>query len=129
MSSNAQRSGSFFSDLFHLTKNDDIRALTRKLVRAVRSMLSDEETVSELTYSDTITYFVDERPDDADIAKGAVLLIPQRSAIRVYFLFLDKDNKPLSGGNGKFYGRAKLVQGLDEELKDAFDGTELLILE
>jgi len=113
----------------HLRDDDEIRALTRKLVRVVRDMLVVKEPVQQLTYNDAIAYFVNERPDDPRIVKGALLLLPERVGTRVFFLFLDEQNTPLCTTNGHFYGRNLKVQSLDEELEEAFGGTELLLLE
>lgn len=128
MPSTPERPLSLLSRLFRF-KPDDIEMLIRHILREVRGMVEAEGPIPELTYSDTIAYFVDQRPDDARIVKGAVLLMPKRSVIQVYSLFLDEQNTPLCGESGDLYGRLQRVIRLDDELQEAFDGTKLLILE
>jgi len=115
--------------LFRFIEPDDLRILIRHLVRAVRDIVVAGEPVPELTYNDTIAYFVNERPDDPRIVKGAVLLIPRRLAMQVYFLFLDEHNTPLGNEGANLYGRSLRVVRLDDELQEAFGDTELLIFE
>ncbi len=129
MTSQKPRSMSFLSKLFRFVESDDIRELIRHLVRAVRGIVTAGEPITELTYSDAIAYFVNDRPDNLRIVKGAVLLIPKRPMMQVYFLFLDEQNIPLCNEGGIMYGRALQVVSLDNELQEAFGGTELLILE
>lgn len=129
MPSKPPSSRSLLSHLFRLAEDDDIRALTRRLVRAVRDVFAVSNPVPELTYSETIAYFVNQRPDDPRIVKGAVLLVPQRGVTQVYFLFLDAQDTPLCDADGHLYGRSLPVLRLDDELQEAFGETELLILE
>ena len=117
------------SHLFRLAKDDDVRSVVRKLLRLVNTSLVDYETIPELTYSEVIKYFVEQRPDDPRIVKGAVLLVPQQQGIRTHFLFLDENSDVLSGPDGKVYGKTSLVATFDDELKEAFGDTELLIFE
>lgn len=129
MPSQSPRPRSLLSHLFRFIEPDDLRILIRHLVRAVRDIVVAGEPVPELTYNDTIAYFVNERPDDPRIVKGAVLLIPRRLAMQVYFLFLDEHNTPLGNEGANLYGRSLRVVRLDDELQEAFGDTELLIFE
>ncbi len=129
MPSQTPRSRSLLSHLFRLIEPDDLRVLIRHLTQAVRNLTAPNEPVTELTYSETISYFVNERPDDPRIVKGAVLLMPRRPVIQVHFLFLNEQNAPLCNSLGDLYGRTLLAVRLDDEFQEAFGGTDLLILE
>ena len=96
MPSQTPRSRSLLSHLFRLIEPDDLRVLIRHLTQAVRNLTAPNEPVTELTYSETISYFVNERPDDPRIVKGAVLLMPRRPVIQVHFLFLNEQNAPFA---------------------------------
>ena len=129
MPSRSSRSRSLFSLLWRSANHDDIQTLIRRLIRLTRKAFSSQAIVQELTYSDAIAYLVDHKPNDPRFAKGAILLQPQKQGILTFFLFLAADNTPLSDSDGKFYGKKILGRKLDEELLEAFDGTELLLLE
>lgn len=123
------RTRTILAQLLNLLRDDEVRRLLRAALRAFKRLHAPLEEVTELTYEQTVRYFVEQRPDDVTIVKGAVLLQPLRQGRLTVWLYLDANNEMVCREDGTPYGRKLLVRHLDEELEEAFGGTELLILE
>ena len=99
------------------------------LLRHTSDNLSGIKQAEVLTYEDSVRYFVNSRPDDERIVKGALLQRPKDTATLVIWLFLDENNLPLSDEKGNPYGRKLLAARLDEELREWFGDKDVLIVE
>jgi hypothetical protein len=93
--------------------------------------LPETGRVSELTYTAAIEYFLIDRPNDERIVMGAILRQRplKQDGLRLVQVFLDKDLNLVYGHDGKPYGRKMVVSRLNRELRDAFGGTDLIIVE
>lgn len=85
--------------------------------------------VDILTYADAVKYFVAGRPDDKRVRKGAIRVLRHRKSCLVEQVFLNANNEPVCDPGGRVYGRRLVVGGIDAELREMFDGRELLIFE
>lgn len=104
--------------------------LLRDLERWMHAVLPLKPDVVDVArYDDMVRYFVDERPVNGRIAKGAMLLLPYRDDQRLVQVFLDRDNNMLSDPDGKPYGRQLIVRSMDDELTRVFGDQELVIVE
>ncbi|MGC1395797.1 MAG: hypothetical protein WA828_16190 [Coleofasciculaceae cyanobacterium] len=82
-----------------------------------------------MTYELAIQYFVTDRPADPTVKKGAILRQPHSQGQHLAQVFLDSNNQLIFGTDKKPYGRQLVARELDEELWDAFDGQDLIIVE
>jgi hypothetical protein len=87
------------------------------------------EVVQLLTYGEAIAYFVEHRPADASVVKGAMLLQDHAEGRMLFQMFLDKDSALACDSGGKPYGRRLVVKALDPELEQTFGGKDLVVLE
>ncbi|HYO71810.1 MAG TPA: hypothetical protein VEU33_37610 [Archangium sp.] len=87
------------------------------------------EIMEHLTYSQALSYFVEHRPQNQRIVKGAMLLQPHAQGRLLVQVFLDHSNELVCGQDGKPFGRRVVVRRLDEELLDTFGGKDLVIVE
>ena len=107
----------------------DAQKKLKKLIHIVEERLSDTPLQLRLTYSDTIKYFVDCRPEHPDIVQGAILLFREQLPINTFWVFLDATNAVVCDNHGVPYGRKMIILALDKELEEAFSGTDLLIFQ
>ena len=82
-----------------------------------------------MTYEEAVKYFVEQRPTDARIAKGALMQEPKNDKTQITWTFLDDNNQLLCGSDNKPYGRRVLAISLDTELMDAFGEKSLVIFQ
>jgi len=119
---------------------DDLKQLTevfqqaKNVMKEVGELLRDmlpigPETISKMSYSEAMGYFVDKRPKDSRVVKGAMLLQDHHRGHLLFQFFLDKNNEMVSGANKKPYGRQLIVKSLDDELQQAFGDKDLIIVE
>lgn len=112
---------------------DDLQNVP-KIVEELRAWLKavfpfGPEKVDQLTYDQAIRYFVEQRPEDSTIEKGALLLQDDPAGTLVYQVFLNIANELVCDVDGRPFGRHMIVGILDVELIEAFDGRQLLIVE
>lgn len=108
----------------------DLFNLFNKLLALVRDSLpSEPEIVPLMKYDDAIRYFVTDRPKDPKVKKGAMLRQRHRRGQQFVQMFLDKNNQMVCQPNGTPYGRKLVVKQFDEELCEAFDDQDLIIVE
>lgn len=91
-------------------------------VACVKWLISQRSRRAEgevLTYSEVITYFVEQRPDDQRIRCGALLRAYDQKAWTMSFIFLD----------GARYGRTLRIRNLDAEMMELFSGKDLVIFQ
>ena len=87
------------------------------------------EVVDQLTYEEAFNYFVGDRPADARIVKGAMLLEEDPKGRLLTQVFLDKNDNLVADPNRKPYGRRLVVRSLDAELQETFGDKDLVIVE
>lgn len=87
------------------------------------------DTIATLTYVDTITYFVHNKPDDVRVTKGCVLIQDHTLGFLTTWTFLDSNNDLLLASKGVPYGRKLIVISFDDELKETLGDSKLLIVE
>jgi len=112
---------------------DDLKKATdvaRKIGEWLREILPiGPEIVPEMTYSQAIGFFVDHRPSDSHVVKGAMLLQDHPEGRLLIQVFLDKNNDLVSSAEGKLFGRRVIVRSLDSELQQTFGDKDLIIVE
>jgi hypothetical protein len=97
-------------DLFHKAEED-----------------AGHETVDELTYEDTIRWFIQHKKDAAASQKGVLQKeMNKDGTVMVYSAFADAQNKPVSKENGEMLCRAVLANKLDDELIEMFEGQDFV---
>jgi hypothetical protein len=72
--------------------------------------------VKLLTMREVVRYLVEERPPDPKVDHGVLLARSRRGRILVSQVFLDAENRPCSGDDGKPYGRMLRVGAFEPEL-------------
>ena len=80
-----------------------------------------------LVYSDVVRYFAEERPDDARIACGAMLVRPGHRGLTIFLAFLDDQKQIVRDANEQPYGRCMLAAEVDDELRGLLADSELLL--
>lgn len=85
--------------------------------------------VPVMTYESAIKYFVRNRPSDHNIKKGAIFRQRYRNFQIIDLLFLDQNDHPVYKSDGNYYGSRFLVNAIDDELQNAFDDQDIIIVE
>ena len=92
--------------------------------------ITEPEIVPEIKFDEAVKYFVNERPDDPRIKKGAIMRKKHEKGQLIVQAFLDDNNKIISNPAGNQpYGREFIVQQLDEELSEAFEKKRMIIVD
>lgn len=108
---------------------DRIDEFLSQYEKQLRKFLGLPEVISIVTYESVIQYFVKDRPKDPRVQKGAILREPHPQGYHLTQMFLDAQNQPVLGRDGKPYGRQLVAKELDEELEKTFDDKDLIIVE
>lgn len=108
---------------------EEIPKLLHKLDQWLRDFLSSPPEVEVFTYREAVEYFVNARPSDPAVRRGALLVLPHDRGQLVLLVFLNESNDLLPDNTGKTYGRRVVSKELDEELAAALAGKSLLIFE
>lgn len=95
----------------------------------LNDLLKVPEVLPILTYEEAIKYFVTNRPAEKRAVKGAILMKKHSQGNHISQVFLDETNQILYQADGKPYGRQLVAKQLDAELKETFDGKDLIIVE
>lgn len=82
-----------------------------------------------MTYDEAFKYFVQERPKNPEIKKGAISRKKHPEGYLLAWAFLDQDEELVLDENRNPYGRQLIVQELDEELAETFGDTDLIIVQ
>jgi len=112
---------------------DDLQKAARA-ARALNDWLREilpigPEVVDQMSYSEAIGYFIEQRPRDPRVKKGAMLLQPHPQGNLLTQVFLDQKNDLASDPTGKPYGRRLVVRTLDQELDATFGDKDLVVIE
>ncbi|MGB3790408.1 MAG: hypothetical protein WA949_20540 [Phormidesmis sp.] len=81
-----------------------------------------------LQYEDLIKYFVEARPNDPSISQGVLIKESKGDGYLILQLFLDDDCRVVVASDGKPYGRRILTERLDQELVEAFNNKDMIIV-
>jgi hypothetical protein len=82
-----------------------------------------------LTYAAAMRYFVEQRPRDPRVRKGAIHRRRNRRELVIEQVFLDARGRPVTDPRGRPYGRTLVVAGLDAELDSAFGKHDLILVD
>jgi hypothetical protein len=108
----------------------EVGEVARELNEWLRAILPiGPEIVPEMTYREAIAYFVDSRPKDARVTKGAMIMQDHPQGQLLTQVFLDRANDLVSDADGKPYGRRLVVKSVDGELRRTFGDKDLVIVE
>ncbi|MBD2169412.1 hypothetical protein H6G04_34180 [Calothrix membranacea FACHB-236] len=110
-----------------------IYELSQSILSHFSQLLQEIVTVPDIipimTYESAIKYFITERPEDTRIEKGAIIRQSHSRGQLIIQVFLDHDNNVVHRHDGKPYGRQIVSKELDDELLEAFDGKNVIIVE
>jgi len=106
-------------------KLDQFTAAIRNALGSTSSL----KPVELFTYEDAIQYFVDDRPRDPKVEKGAILRQPHQEGHLIIQVFLDVRNSLILDSKGRLYGRQLLTKKIDDELRRAFGNTSMILVE
>jgi hypothetical protein len=107
----------------------DLFRVGKKLFELIQQFFPTIVQVEVITYRDAIEYFITNRPADARVAKGAIIVKRRTHTMKTLWVFLDEKNGIVNDATGKPYGRQLIVNTFDEELSECFAGTDLLVFE
>lgn len=94
-----------------------------------QKLFKEPKVVPLMTYEDVIKYFVSNRPSDSRVKKGVLLRMSHSQGQLLAQMFLDFNDQIIDDQNGNPYGRQLVARKLDQELLDAFDKQDLIIVE
>lgn len=90
---------------------------------------TSEKKQDTLTYDSVIEYLVNNKPEGFEDLRGVILQEPIFGGkLRIVELFLDENDNIISKTDGTPYGCKIVVKNLDEELKEAFDGKNMIVV-
>lgn len=85
------------------------------------------ERVPVLTYREAVRRLLSCAPPGEGAARAAILRQPHRRGVRVVFLFIDDQGKPVADESGRDSSRMLIAGSLDDELLECF-GTEGVVI-
>lgn len=107
-----------------------LRELADAIFRMMKGIPELLWPMQVFSYREALEYFIEERPNDPRITKGAILRQSLSDGRMVIIeVFLDHHNMPVSAPYGRPYGRWLVVGMIDEELWRAFGRTNLILVE
>lgn len=106
---------------------DDLEKIYNQL-DSVMQKISGSKSIDNFTYSYAIKYFVEMRPADPRITHGAILKDVKAGRKTVFLVFLDDSENIVHDENGLPYGERFYYETLDEEIKSAFSGHNLILV-
>ncbi len=116
---------------FGLSKpnHDLVNQLNKTIDKILMLIPVEPETLELLTYKAAIEYFVTERPRTEECKKAALLRQNHQKGCLVAQVFIDDENELVCRPNNSPYGRRLVVKNFDDELIEAFGGTDLIVIE
>ena len=93
-----------------------------------QNLRREAQKTTLLEYGDLIKYFVEARPDDPSISQGVLIKESKGDDYLILQLFLDDDCRVVVAPDEKPYGRRILAEKLDQELIEAFNDKEMIIV-
>lgn len=100
-----------------------------EVIRNALGATNSLKPVALFTYEDAIQYFVDKRPQDGRVEKGAILRQPYRDGYLIIQVFLDVNNSIILDSKGRLHGRQLLTKSIDDELYQAFGNASMILVE
>ena len=98
-----------------------------KRIGRLLNLVPRSKPVPVLSFPEVIEYFIEERPKNAKVTRGAIMREPHRRGFIVTQVFLDEQNRVYCPG-GTPYGRRLVVRQLDDELAHKFGDTNLILV-
>jgi hypothetical protein len=103
--------------------------ITDILRKKSEKILTDLNRYTKYSYREAMKYFMDHKTDDMNIIKGAMVLERLQSGYQIYEVFLDKNNALVEDKRGCPLGFKLKIDGMDEELSELFNKTNVVIVE
>lgn len=88
----------------------------------------NKEIKQQATFEEVIKWF-SENSDNYQIKKGIVIRKTEGKIILIIQVFLDDNDQVVRDGNGQPLGRKFIVKTLDDELRDVFGNSNVIIVE
>ncbi|MUG98756.1 hypothetical protein F7734_43275 [Scytonema sp. UIC 10036] len=95
----------------------------------IQNIHTNLEFLSTITYSEVVKYFVEQRPNNIRVKKGAILLEIDSQGYILTQVFLDENNNLVIDSSNTPYGRRFKVKNIDNELREIFEDKDLIIVE
>jgi hypothetical protein len=99
------------------------------LKKKSEKILTDLNRYKTYSYREALKYFVDHKSDNPNIAKGAMVLEQLKTGYQIYEVFLDKNNNLIEDKRGCPFGFKLKIDGMDEELSELFNKTNVVFVE
>ena len=115
-------------DILPTKKLEQLGVILKAVLEIIGHLKESGISAKELTYKEVIKYFVEERPSDPRVDKGAFVVERHAKGIMTIWTFLDSNNQPVTSDKGKPYYRKLKVTHFDKELEEMLDGQSLLIV-
>jgi hypothetical protein len=88
----------------------------------------NKEIKQQATFEEVIKWF-SENSDNYQIKKGIVIRKTEGKIILIIQVFLDDNDQVVRDANGQPLGRKFIVKTLDDELRDVFGNSNVIIVE
>jgi len=88
----------------------------------------NKEIKQQATFEEVIKWF-SENSDNYQIKKGIVIRKKEGKIILIIQVFLDDNDQVVRDANGQPLGRKFIVKTLDDELRDVFGNSNVIIVE
>ena len=99
------------------------------LLEQLQHLSIDSGVLPVIKYEDAISYFVNNRPNNSRVQKGAMLKDTHQKGYVFIQVFLDSENHLVCQDDGIPYGRKIVVEKFDDELSETFGNQGLVIVE
>ena len=84
-------------------------------------------TVKTLTMKDVVDYFIENHPFDPALSHGALIRVKCPRGYIVFQVFLSAQDHILTDAAGSPHGRRLIANRMDADLKDRFQGMDLIL--
>jgi len=119
----------FLNNVVKFLAHEDVQASLKKLLGIVQGFRAPAQQAEIVTYNEVVEYFVKSRPNNEQIAKGALMMEENSPGKKLTFLFLDVNNDPVLRNGKSPYGKVIVTNSIDEALVDFSEGRSVIIFE
>ena len=98
-------------------------------IKGVLRTVKLELGAHKISYEEVLKYCIAHKDDSPDIVKGALIKETSGKDTIITQVFLDKENKIVTGEFGRPMGYKKKVTKMDDELLHLFKDDDLIIIE
>jgi len=107
----------------------EVTSLIDTIKGALKGIRVETGLFDSISYEEVIKYCIAHKDDSPKIVKGALIKEASGKDILITQVFLDKENKIVTGESGNPMGYKKKVAKLDDELLHLFKDNDLIIVE